>query len=195
MSNMEDTVSDEELCELAGRNERDAEQELVLRYAPVVRAHARPLFLIGGDSEDLVQEGMIGLLDAIREFDRDKNVQFRTFASRCIRNRLASAIKSASRLKHIPLSDYVSIETSRPESIINAQSQTPEDYVLGREAFLELFGFLTDLLSPLERKILGLYLQGLSYSEISVSLSKPVKSVDNAVQRIRRKIARQKFRR
>ena len=107
----EEQASDETLCRMAAEGCRDAEEELALRYNRVVRKYARPLFLAGGDSEDLIQEGMLGLLKAIREYDPTRAASFRTYAEICIRNRMISAIKAAAREKHIPLNNYISFET------------------------------------------------------------------------------------
>ena len=160
-----------------------------------VRACARPFFLAGGDSEDLIQEGMFGLLSAIRQYDPANGAAFRTFAEHCIRNRLLSAVRSASRLKHFPLNDGLSLEqlsedTSLPFAAIPEFFQpSPEELVLARESKEELYSAFRDRLSGLEKKVLDLYLDGLSYQDIANRLGKDGKAVDNAVQRIRRKMA------
>ncbi len=182
-------TTDEQLCLLARQGSRDAEQELVIRYMRFVRACARPFFLVGGDSEDVIQEGMIGLISAIREFDEARESGFQIFAGRCIRNRILSAVKSASRKKHAPLSEYVPLELQSSYFYPPNTPQSPEEVVLSQESFLELFSALQGLLSPLEQQVFGYYLEGMSYQEISVELNIPSKSVDNAVQRIRRKLS------
>lgn len=182
-------ITDERLCHLAGQGSRDAEQELVVRYMRFVRACARPFFLVGGDGEDVIQEGMIGLIFAVREFDGTREGSFRSFAGKCIRNRILSAVKSASRKKHTPLSEYVPLESQSNFLYPPNTQQSPEEVVLGQESFLELFSSLQGLLSPLEQQVLGYYLEGMSYQEISGELNIPSKSVDNAVQRIRRKLS------
>ena len=182
-------ITDEGLCHLAKQGSRTAEQELVIRYMRFVRAYARPFFLVGGDSEDVIQEGMIGLIFAMREFDGTRDGGFRGFAGRCIRNRILSAVKSASRKKHSPLSEYLPLESQSGFIYSPNIPQSPEEVVLGQESFLELFSSLQGLLSPLERQVFGYYLEGMSYQEISVELNIPSKSVDNAVQRIRRKLS------
>ncbi len=181
------TLSDEELCLNAQSGDADSEQQLAERYVSLVRACARPLFLQGGDSEDLIQEGMIGLINAIREYSPDKYAKFRTFSERCIKNRLISAVRTASRIKHKPLTDYVDVED---EAVVNINSNplNPEDLYLKREADSELNNNLQKLLSSLEAQILTYYLEGLSYSDISKVTGKSTKSIDNAVQRIRRKL-------
>ncbi|MBR1780816.1 MAG: sigma-70 family RNA polymerase sigma factor [Oscillospiraceae bacterium] len=190
--------SDAELAALARGGDALAEEALVLRFGWLVRACARPLFLMGGDSEDLVQEGMMGLLAAVREFDRDRGVTFRTYAETCIRNRLHSAVKAAARDKHTPLNSYVPLETalldgadSDDASAANRSQDDPETLMIRREDMQERLDQLYRQLSPLETRILQLYLSGRSYAEIAQACNRPLKSVDNAVQRIRRKVARQ----
>ena len=176
--------SDEELCRLTASGNRDAEEVLVKRYLRVVRVCARPYFLAGGDSEDLIQEATFGLLKAIREFAPGHDAKFKTFAEVCIRNRIRSAVATASRSKHAPLNDSVPFES--PMLGIEA---SPEELYISREEEAERLTRLAQKLSPLERKILKLFLHGLSYREISEQVGRPIKSVDNAIQRIRRKVA------
>lgn len=188
--------SDAELQSFAVKGDRGAEEALAGRYIQLVRACARPLFLAGGDSEDLIQEGTFGLVTAIRQYNPESGASFRTFAEHCIKMRLYSAIKSASRLKHFPLNDGVSFEqlSEDPSTQLSVFPEflrrSPEDLVLARESKEELYLALSDRLSGFEMKVLRLYLDGLSYRDISVKLGKDAKSVDNAVQRIRRKLAR-----
>ena len=188
--------SDAQLHGLAVSGDRIAEEELVKRYMQLVRACSRPLFLAGGDSEDLIQEGMFGLLSAIKEFDPMNGSSFRTFAEHCIKMRLYSAIKSASRMKHFPLNDGMSLEQLSEESNSQLSAGTevfnrmPEDLILARESKEELYNALSNCLSKLESKVLDLFLDGLSYQDIASRLGKDTKSVDNAVQRIRHKLAR-----
>lgn len=176
--------SDESLCRLAASGDRAAEEELVKRYLRPVRIYARPYFLAGGDSEDLIQEAMFGLLKAIREFDPLRDALFRTFAEVCIRNRIRSAVATAARDKHLPLNNSVPFE-----SPMLGSGDDPEELFISREEEAERLDALQKRLSALERKILALFLRGLSYQEISAQVGRPVKSVDNAVQRIRRKVA------
>ena len=190
------TCSDAELQTDASSGDRVAEEALVERYMRLVRSCARPLFLAGGDSEDLIQEGMFGVLSAIRQFDPKGGASFRTFAEHCVRMRLLSAVKSASRLKHLPLNDGLSLEQLSEDSNahISAMSeilrQNPEDLILARERTEELYAELSKCLSKLEKQVLDLYLDGLSYREIAQYLKRDEKAIDNAVQRIRRKLAR-----
>ena len=190
------SASDTELLSSLAAGDRVAEEVLAERYMRLVRSCARPLFLAGGDSEDLIQEGMFGLLSAMRQYDPDSGTSFRTFAEHCIRMRLYSAIKSASRLKHLPLNDGVSLEQLSEDSSMQLSAApdilrcNPEDMVLARERTEELYSELAQCLSGLENRVLVLYLQGLSYREIAFRLGKEEKAIDNAVQRIRRKLAR-----
>ena len=191
-----DALNDTALQILASEGDREAEEKLAERYLRLVRACARPLFLAGGDSEDLIQEGTFGLLSAIRQYDPESNTSFKTFAEHCIKMRLLSAIKSASRLKHFPLNDGISLEqlSEEPGAHLSAFPEffrrTPEDLVLARESKEELYSAFLQCLSKLEIKVLNLYLEGLSYREIADRLGKSAKSIDNAVQRIRQKLGR-----
>ena len=190
-------TADEALCSLAASGDRIAEEALVMRYNRLVRVCARPYFLAGGDSEDLIQEGMVGLLNAIREYDPGKGSSFRTYAETCIRNRIISAIRAAARDKHTPLNHYVSYETplldgntdSYPLSASRQPQQNPEDMLISMEERRERLGTLKGQLSGFEAQILDLYLRGLSYVEIASEVDRSPKAVDNAVQRIRRKVA------
>ena len=178
-------LSDAELLSRVTAGDAAAEEALAERYSRLVRICARPLFLAGSDSEDLIQEGMLGLLSAIRQYDPASNVPFKAYAEVCISNRIYSAIKSASRQKHSPLNSGISLD-----SILSEESQTQastypgancrvtEEQVLARESEQELLSAFTR------------YLSGLSYAEMAAETNKPEKSIDNAVQRIRRKLAR-----
>ncbi len=189
MSQIFQELPDETLQKMAASGDRGAEETLILRYNRVVRACARPLFLAGGDSEDLIQEGFLGLLDAIREFRSDRDASFSTFAQTCIRNRLRSAVRSASREKHALLNSALSWESDDVEPKLTAPP-SPEEVLIAREERSEGLERLKSGLSPLECTVLDHYLCGLSYEEIAKATGKDVKSVDNAVQRIRRKLTR-----
>lgn len=179
-------ISDERLCALALAGERSAEETLVLRHTRLVRMCARPFFLAGGDSEDLIQEGMLGLLAAIREFRPDRGARFATYAQVCVRRRIISAVRSASGGKHAPLNDYVSLELLSSET----GSADPEDLIIRRETFHALEADISGSLTRLEKQVLARYLEGESYAEIARAVGRSPKSVDNAVQRIRRKTAK-----
>ena len=188
---------DEALCVLAASGNREAEEILVTRYNRLVRTCARPFFLIGGDSEDLTQEGMVGLLKAVREYDAAKEASFRTFAEICIRNRLYSVLRAAARDKHMALNQSVPLDTpffdanSYTSGTSDLTQRDPEAYLIDREHTAALLSGVRKQLSEFEAKILGYYLDGLSCREIAETVGKAPKSVDNAVQRIRRKVARQ----
>lgn len=183
--------TDKELILKARQGYEFAEEELAKKYSKTVRICARPYFLAGGDSEDLIQEGMLGLLSAIRKYDCNNSASFKTYAEQCIRNRIISAVESAARNKHTPLNDRLSLDeledlSSSDEEIFH---RLTEDLVLAKESKEELFVDKNSLLSKLEKQVLLLYLDGLSYKEIADQLNKSEKSVDNAVQRIRKKFA------
>ena len=189
-------MNDEELQAKVIDGDRTAEDALAQRYSRLVRICARPYFLAGGDSEDLTQEGMLGLLSAIREYNGSSNASFKTYAELCIKRRIISAVRAAARMKHNPLNDGVSLD-----QVLSDESQShtisgelfrriPEEQVLARESESELISTYSRCLSKLEKNILTLYLDGLSYREIAERTGREVKSVDNAVQRIRRKLAR-----
>ncbi len=188
--------SDEKLCELTHGGDRDAEEALVSRYTRLVRQLARPFYLAGGDSDDLIQEGMIGLISGMREYDKTRNAAFRTYAETCIRNRLYSAVRAASRDKHSPLNQSIPLEMpffdSRTTSSIGAHVMSqvdPEELIIGREDVRDTLRGVRKQLSEFEAKILGYYLDGLTTKEMAEAVNKSPKSVDNAVQRVRRKIA------
>lgn len=180
-------LTDEALCKMVDSGDRIAEEQLVIRYMRLARACARPYFLAGGDSEDLLQEAMFGLLKAIREFDSGRDASFATFAEVCIKNRIRSAITSAVREKHAPLNLSISIEEHPLLEL--EQISGPEELIINREEEEERLNALKSKLSDLENQILSLYLFGHSYREIGAQLGRSDKSVDNAIQRIRRKIA------
>lgn len=184
--------TDEALCLLVSEGDTSAEDELVRRYVRLVRICARPLFLSGGDSEDLIQEGMLGLLSAVRSYSPCKEASFHTFAEVCIRNRLHSAIRAAKGGKHSPLNDCISFEVPLLESVnfhLLTSKDNPEQLVINREEVNERLHQLRKRLSNFEQVILSHYLSGLSCSEIATKVHKTPKSVDNAVQRIRKKLS------
>ena len=186
--------TDEELCSQAAQGDPRAERELVRRYGQLVRACARPLFLVGGDAEDLIQEGMLGLLTAIRGFDAGRDAAFRTYAEICIRSRLYTAIREAQGGKHAPLNQSISFEPPLFDgtyAYLFISDESPEDVIIGREELKERLKALKGQLSDLEAQILPPYLNGLSCGEIAERVGRSQKSVDNAIQRIRRKVARQ----
>lgn len=186
---------DEVLCALTAAGDRLAEETLIRRYSRLVRVCARPFFLAGGDSEDLIQEGMLGLLKAIREFDPLRDASFRTFSVICIRRCILSAIAAASCNKHGPLNESVPFETSFFDFSSewtggSLEQGNPEDLLIDQEESRERINWLKGQLSPLECDILDCFLKGYSYQEIACSVGRPIKSVNNAVQRIRHKVVR-----
>ena len=191
--NVKDTT-DEELQALALAGDGRAEDALIKRYTRLVRICARPFFLIGGESNDLIQEGMLGLLSAIREFDASKGASFKTFAEICIRRQIQTAIRSASRKKHAPLNDGVPLDEVLSDESQSLGTQyyqrSPEEQVLARESEQEIISAYSRSLSAFEAKILTMYLEGLSYEEMAAATGRTPKAVDNAVQRIRRKLAK-----
>lgn len=183
-------LMDEQLCALSAAGNRMAEEILVARYHRLVRSCARPYFLAGGDNEDLLQEGMFGLLKAIREYDSARDASFYTFAGTCIRNRLYSVLKAASSGKHSPLNQSVPLNPSFFDANPAFAQVDPEVLLIDREKAASLLQSTRKQLSEFEVKILGYYLDGLTCREIAETVGKSPKSVDNAVQRIRRKVAR-----
>ncbi|MFJ7668844.1 RNA polymerase sporulation sigma factor SigH [Lysinibacillus sp. NPDC097195] len=191
--------NDEELIEMVHQGNTDALDFLITKYRLLVRAKARSYFLIGADKEDIVQEGMIGLYKAVRDFKEDKLASFRAFAELCITRQIITAIKTATRQKHIPLNSYVSLdkpifdeESDRTlmDVLTGAIMDDPEELMIHREEFGYLEEKMSEILSELELQVLALYLDGQSYHEISAKLNRHVKSIDNALQRVKRKLER-----
>ncbi|ANB59589.1 RNA polymerase sporulation sigma factor SigH [Anoxybacteroides amylolyticum] len=190
-------LEDEELVERVHQGDSDALDFLIHKYQNFVRAKARSYFLVGADREDIVQEGMIGLYKAIRDFKEDKLTSFKAFAELCITRQMITAIKTATRQKHIPLNSYVSLdkpiydeESDRTlmDVLSGAKPTDPEELIINREEVDDIEVKMAELLSDLERKVLVLYLDGRSYQEISEELNRHVKSIDNALQRVKRKL-------
>jgi RNA polymerase sporulation-specific sigma factor len=188
---------DEEVIEEAKNGDTKALEYLINKYKSFVRAKARTYFLIGADREDIIQEGMIGLYKAIRDFREDKLSSFRAFAELCITRQIITAIKTATRQKHIPLNSYISLnkpifdeESDRTlMDIISEESiSDPEEMIINREEFNGIEVKMGEILSELEWEVLSLYLQGKSYQEIAEDLDRHVKSIDNALQRVKRKL-------
>jgi RNA polymerase sporulation-specific sigma factor len=194
-----DHLEDEEVVELVHQGDSDALDYLIHKYQNFVRAKARSYFLVGADREDIIQEGMIGLYKAIRDFKEDKLTSFKAFAELCITRQMITAIKTATRQKHIPLNSYVSLdkpiyddESDRTlmDVISGAKVMDPEELIINREEVDDIEVKMAELLSDLERKVLVLFLDGRSYQEISEELNRHVKSIDNALQRVKRKLER-----
>lgn len=194
-----DEFSDEELVEQVHLGNTNALDYLITKYRLFVKVKARSYFLIGADKEDIVQEGMIGLYKAIRDFKGEKLASFRAFAELCITRQIITAIKTATRQKHIPLNSYVSLdkpiydedsERTLMDVITSPLTDNPEHLMINREEYSRLEGQMSEVLSELEQQVLVLYLEGRSYNEISSLLKRSTKSIDNALQRIKRKLER-----
>jgi RNA polymerase sporulation-specific sigma factor len=194
-----DQMLDETIVETARGGDDVAQEFLINKYKNFVRAKARSYFLIGADREDIIQEGMIGLYKAIRDFRSDKLASFRAFAELCITRQIITAIKTATRQKHIPLNSYVSLnkpiydeESDRTLlDVLSGNKVTdPEELVISREEFVDIENKMGEFLSDLEWKVLMSYLDGRSYQEIARDLRRHVKSIDNALQRVKRKLER-----
>ena len=192
-------LTDEQLIEQVHLGNTDALDFLITKYRLFVKAKARSYFLIGADKEDIIQEGMIGLYKAVRDFRGDKLSSFRAFAELCITRQIITAIKTATRQKHIPLNSYVSLdkpiydedsERTLMDIITSPISENPEHLMINREEFSHLEQKMSEVLSELEQQVLIRYLDGQSYSEISEELNRHVKSIDNALQRVKRKLER-----
>ncbi|GGD03628.1 RNA polymerase sigma-H factor [Thalassobacillus devorans] len=190
-------LEDEEIIERINEGHSQALDYLINKYKNFVRAKARTYFLIGADREDIVQEGMIGLYKAIRDYKEDKLSSFKAFAELCVTRQIITAIKTATRQKHIPLNSYVSLdkpiydeESDRTllDVIAGSKAIDPQELIVNKEKFDDMEDKISELLSDLERKVLTLYLDGRSYQEISAELDRHVKSIDNALQRVKRKL-------
>ncbi|MDQ4124440.1 MAG: RNA polymerase sporulation sigma factor SigH [Actinomycetota bacterium] len=191
---------DEELVDRAREGDDKAIETLLHRYRHYARAKARTYFLAGADREDIVLEGMIGLFKAIRDFQIEKNTAFRAFAELCITRQIITAIKTATRQKHIPLNSYVSLnkpaagaaegDEDRPlsDALVGSTMADPAELVISAEEIASIKQSVGRLLSDLETEVLQLYMDGKSYQEIADMLGRHVKSIDNALQRIKRKL-------
>ena len=189
--------SDEKIVEMSHNGDSAAEEYLLDKYKNFVRSKARSYFLVGADHEDIVQEGMIGLYKAIRDYRPDKLSSFRAFAELCITRQIITAIKTATRQKHIPLNNYVSLnkplydeESDRTllDVIIEGRTSDPEEMIINMENIGNIRAKINEVLSGLEQEVLNAYLDGRSYQEIAESLGRHVKSIDNALQRVKRKL-------
>ena len=195
-----EALTDEEIVLDAKDNDNeDALVFLINKYRNFVRAKARSYFLIGAEREDIIQEGMIGLYKAIRDFRNDKLSSFRAFAELCVTRQIITAIKTATRQKHMPLNSYVSLnkpiydedsDRTLLDVLSGSKISDPEELVISREEFIDIEEKMGEILSDLEWKVLMSYLDGKSYQEIAVELTRHVKSIDNALQRVKRKLER-----
>lgn len=191
------TMTDDVIVSLAKGGNRTAMDFIVDKYKNFVRTKAKAYFLIGADRDDIVQEGMIGLFKAVRDFRDDRLSSFRAFAELCITRQIITAIKTATRQKHQPLNSYVSLskpvydddsERMLVETLTSNKITDPEELFINNEQILNIETKMEDVLSSFEMKVLLLYLEGKSYQDIAVFLGKHHKSVDNALQRVKKKL-------
>jgi len=191
-------MQDEELVHYAKLGSQRAAEQLMSRYRALVENKARAYFLLGADHEDVVQEGMIGLFKAIRDFRSDRLAKFRPFAELCVTRQIITAVKTATRQKHIPLNEYISLyrpiqndesEGCLVEVLADAAVPNPEEWIINRKIPQMVFEMVRGTLSSLEEQVLDCYLEGMSYREMSSQLARHTKCIDNALQRIKRKLA------
>ena len=186
--------TDEELIGKLREGKTDIADYIMEKYKPLVRKKSNAMYLIGGEPEDLIQEGMIGLFKAVRDYDIEKENSFFSFAELCISRQLYSALEASNRKKHIPLNNYVSFshqeeqEGTALEQILMDETASPEQLLIEQEGRAEFFHKLEEKLSPMEKKVLYLYLEGHSYTQIAEMMGKTSKSIDNSLQRIRGKV-------
>ncbi len=192
-----EALADEQIVELSAEGDKAATAFILSKYKNLVRARAKMYYLAGADKEDLVQEGMIGLFKAVRDFDATKQASFRGFAEMCIKRQIITAVKTATRLKHAPLNSYVSLnksmyqdesERTLVDMLAERDAVDPEEMFLRREKAEALEAEISQKLSALEQTVLSLYLGGMNYQEIAVELGRTPKSIDNALQRMKRKL-------
>lgn len=188
-----EAFSDEELIEKLRQGENDITDYILEKYKPLVRKKTNAMYLIGGETEDLIQEGMIGLFKAIRDYRADKDASFYHFAELCINRQLYSALEASNRKKHQPLNSYISLSDKEQQSAVAAEflvdrERTPEQMVIEQELWEEYKKRLEQNLSKMENKVLQYYLDGNHYIQIAEIMGKSPKSIDNALQRIRQKI-------
>jgi RNA polymerase sporulation-specific sigma factor len=194
-----DSMEDEDIVEEAKTGDPCAMEYLISKYKNFVKVKARAYFLIGADKEDIIQEGMIGLYKATRDYDRDKLTSFKAFAELCITRQIITAIKTATRQKHIPLNSYISLnkpiyDEESDRTLLDVVSEIkitdPEELIISSEELYSMESKIVELLSDLEWEVLMAYLDGKSYQEIAKELHRHVKSIDNALQRVKRKLER-----
>ena len=202
MNNNYNNMSDDVLLELINKKDTDALDFLICKYKDLVNSKVNKYFIIGAEKEDIVQEGLIGLYKAIKDYKPDKQNSFKSFANLCIERQLITAIKSSNRQKHMPLNSYLSLnmtafenedgnnDTQIVDVLENTVIEDPLDTITKKEYFLSVENVIDSSLSDFEKKVLNRYVQGESYVKIAERLDAPVKSVDNAIQRIRKKTAK-----
>lgn len=180
--------TDQQLLTRIRRGESELSEALIEKYKPIVIKKARAMYLIGGETDDLIQEGMIGLFKAVRDYDPSREASFATFANLCVDRQLYTAIQNSMRQKHMPLNSYVSLSSENESAVQELMIENPEALVIDRENADSLNREIAKLLSPLENKVLSMYLKGFGYTQIAQQLDRSPKSIDNALHRIRSKI-------
>ena len=183
-----DGIKDEELISRFKNGESEILDYLMEKYKNMVRKKARTMFLIGGENDDLIQEGMIGLFKAVRDYQPDRDAAFQTFASICVDRQIYNAIQSSNRQKHQPLNSYISLseqDGENEEHLGDNWGENPESIIIDQENVQDLEQEITATLSPMENQVLEYYLAGNGYGEIAQIMGKTPKSIDNALQRIR----------
>lgn len=199
MKKYSDKTDNEIIC-LIRSGDNSASDYLLSKYSDLVKKETRYIYIMGGDNEDAIQEGMIGLFNAIRDYDTEKNDNFYSFAKLCIERQLYNAVTASNRKKHGPLNYYLSYyntdskqnvddNTSIIDTLEASKENNPEEVVIDRERLSYINRKIEECLSALEKKVLSYYIDGMSYQDIAKKLSKPPKSIDNAIQRIRNKLA------
>lgn len=193
-------MTDEELVELSVTGDRNATEFLLNKYKNFVKSVVRVYFLVGADRDDVVQEGMIGLFKAVRDFDNSKQSSFKSFAEICVKRQVLTAIKNATRQKHIPLNSYISLskptfeddesEETLVDILTGGECVDPEELFIGKENIENIGVKIEQNLSKLEKEVLSLYLNGVSYQEIAKMMDRSPKSIDNALQRVKKKIGK-----
>lgn len=196
MNSKYENMTDEQLI-LSAKNDEGALEYLMEKYKNFVLKKSRPYFLIGADKDDLIQEGMIGLYKAIMDYKDDKNASFMTFANLCITRQIITAVKTSTRQKHMPLNSYLSLDkplfddetdVTVGEHITSQLFTEPEEQIIHTEDINNIRNGIETVLTDMEKRVLKLYLEGRSYKEISQAMNKPAKSIDNALQRVKKKL-------
>lgn len=188
------SYSDEELIQMYRQGDMDIMEYLLEKYKPLVLKKTNKLFLIGAETEDLIQEGMVGLFKAIRDYSPSHEASFFTFADLCINRQLVTALETLNRKKHMPLNSYVSISSGEEdggvsmEEVLEGEAASPEELVIEKEIWNEILGKLEKELSSFEKQVLQYYLEGINYTRIAGIMDKEPKAIDNAIQRIRKKV-------
>lgn len=200
MSDMYDGITDEELIDRQRSGERQITDYIMDKYKNLVRKKAKSMYILGADNDDLIQEGMIGLFKAVRDYDPGRDASFYTFADLCVSRQMYKAVQASRREKHAPLNTYISLyaDTAEAESdgngtalvnvIASAVETNPEQLMIDRENVADIEAMIEKELSSFEKQVLDLYLTGMSYSQIARVLSRDEKSTDNALQRLKSKL-------